>query len=338
MDGTGSEAADGRITLVVPCWNAGRHLEPMLRSLLAQTEIGARLVLVDDGSTDGSADLARRIGGERLVVHVNERRLGIAGNWNRCAELVATPYFALAHMDDVYDPHWARALVDELERRPDAGAAHCIARAIDEDGRPIDAPQERVKLRFWRGLDGADRAQIYARLLRGNFVSSPTVVWRTAAFRGIGGFDPRFRFALDWCASFALLRSGATMVGVPRALVRYRRHAASATRTLERDLTRYREERDVADEARELGVAAGLLPTDAPRSRAARNHLLHDVLHDLESGDRDGANAKLRFAREELDSGDALVKLVGVAARAGLAGRLTLRLGFRALLALRDRT
>ncbi len=331
-----ARTASTRLTIAVPCWNAGRHLVPLLDSLFAQTERGVRLVLVDDCSDDGSAELARTHAAGRLELIVNRERLGIAGNWNRCAELVETPYFALAHMDDVYEPAWASALVEALESKPAAGAAHCIARAIDGAGRPIDAPAERWKLRSWRGLDSVDRETLYGRLLRGNFISSPSMVWRTAAFRAIGGFDNRFRFALDWFASFALLLAGHELLGVPRTLVRYRRHGESATAALARDLARYREEAEVASLARGLGIAAGLLPQSTLPSRAARNHLLHDVLVDLERGDRDLAQQKLRFAREELDgSRDPLVRLMGVASRSGGPGRIAVRLGFRAMLALR---
>ena len=326
-----------RVTLLVPCRNAGAHLVPCLDSLLGQTEADAGLVLVDDGSSDGSAALARARGGDRLTVIENGVQLGIGANWNRCAALVDTPYFGLAHMDDVYDRTWARTLVDALERRPGAGAAHCVARAIDVDGRPVDAAEERYKLHFWRGLEHASRAEAFRRLLRGNFVSCPTVIWRTDVFRKTGGFDEQLRFALDWKASFSLLLAGAELVGVPRALVRYRRHAASATIELRRSFERYREEAEVAAWALAAGVEAGIVPPATRPSRAARNHLLHDVLRDLQAGDREAARAKLRFARDELATAarDPMVALVGAAERAGVAGRAALRFGLAALLALR---
>lgn len=326
-----------RVTLIVPCWNAGPHLRPLLDSLLAQHEREPVIVLVDDRSDDGSAEFARAHGGSRIEVLVNERRLGIAGNWNRCAGLVATPYFTLAHMDDVYEPEYAVALADALDADPQAGAAHCIATAIDSAGANLDAPQERYKLRAWRGLESANRAEVYRRLLRANFVAAPSVMWRRAAFDAIGGFDRELRFALDWDAALRLLLAGHELRGVPRALVRYRRHAASATAGLGAGGERYREEAAVGAKAHAAGIAAGLLPRTARRSRAAIDHLLVDVLLDLESGACDAAQAKLRFAREELPGAakDPALTLVAAAVRCGRPGRFALRTAFDAFLALR---
>lgn len=328
---------DSRITLVVPCWNAGSHLRSLVESLLAQSETSARLVLVDDASDDGSASLARECGRGRVEVLVNERRLGLAANWNRCAELVSTRFFALAHMDDVYEPGFAATLADVLDARPAAAAAHCIARAIDSHGAAIDAPQERMKLRAWFGLDRADRATVYRRLLRSNFIAAPSVVWRTAAFRGFGGFDPRLRFALDWDASFRALFAGHELTGVPRTLVRYRRHEASATAALGVGVERYREEAEVAATAHARGVAAGLVPAATKPSRAALDHLLFDVLLDLEAGRTDAARTKLQFARTSLPGGarDPRRACVAAAARCGRLGRAALRAGFELFLALR---
>lgn len=328
---------DPRITLVVPCWNAGSHLRPLVESLLAQTETSARLVLVDDGSDDGSAALARECGRGRMEVLVNERRLGLAANWNRCAELVDTRFFALAHMDDVYEPDFAATLADVLDERPAGAAAHCMARGIDSHGAAIDAPQERMKRRAWSGLDRADRATVYRRLLRSNFIAAPGVVWRTAVFREFGGFDPRLRFALDWDASFRALLAGYELIGVPRALVHYRRHDASATAALGGGVERYREEAEVAAAAHARGAAAGLISAATKPSRAALDHLLYDVLLDLEGGRADAARTKLFFARTSLPGGarDPRRACVAAAARCGRFGCAALRAGFELFLALR---
>ena len=132
-------------TFAIPCRNAGRHLRPLLQSLLAQTRQDFELLLVDDGSSDDSIAVAREVAGDRVVVHRNEPALGIGGNWNRCVDLVTTPYFCLAHQDDVYETHYLERMLAALAERPDAGFAHCRASAIDADGKPMTSPAERYK-------------------------------------------------------------------------------------------------------------------------------------------------------------------------------------------------
>lgn len=317
-------------TIVVPCWQAGPHLRPMLESLLAQSRQDFVLVLVDDASSDGSAEVARATCGDRITVHVNEQRLGLARNWNRCAALVDTPFFCLAHMDDVYERDFVARTLAVLESDPGVGAVHTRAGAIDSDGRAIDSPSERAKLRSWRGLatTEATPAGMYAALYAGNFVCCPSLVYRTAAFRATGGFDETLGFALDWKLLFELLLAGSRIVGVPETLVRYRRHAANATLAMSRSLARYREEALVLDWARERGTASGLLAPRARTSRALRNNLLYDAWCDLVAGRDDAVRAKLAFARIETPHlcQDAWTRAFGVASRLGAPGRALLTL------------
>jgi GT2 family glycosyltransferase len=314
-------------TFAVPCRDAGPHLRPLLESLLAQTRQDFDLLLVDDASTDGSAELARSIAGARVRVVRNERPLGLAGNFARCVELTATPFVCLAHQDDVYEPGYLEALFDALQARPDAAFAHCPARAIDADGRVVDSAAERHKVRRCARAANADRRALYALLFRGNFVCCPSVLFRTDALRAAGGFDARWHYALDWELWFRLLRASHSFATVTRPLLRYRRHDAAASRARTRDLSRFREEVEVLAQARELGVAAGLLDAGA-RSTAVRNNALHEACDDLHRGDRAAAAAKIAFVRALPGfSRDPWLCAFAAMARLGAPGRTALTAG-----------
>jgi glycosyltransferase involved in cell wall biosynthesis len=284
-------------TFAVPCRNAGPHLRPLLESLLAQSRQDFELLLVDDASTDGSVGRAQDVAGARLRTVANERPLGLAGNFARCAELVQTPFFCLAHQDDVYERDYLARLLALLDARADAAIAHCAATAIDDAGAPLAAPAERYKRRLAARAAAADRRGLYRRLYAGNFVCCPSVLYRTAAFRAAGGFDGKLSFALDWELWFRMLRGGGTFAWVEEPLVRYRRHAAAASRASTRALSRFVEERAVLAAARREGIAAGLLPPDAGGSPALRNVLLHEAFEDLRAGDRAAVRTKLDFVR-----------------------------------------
>jgi len=299
------------VTLAIPCRDAGPFLRPLLESLLAQTLPDCRLLLVDDGSRDDSVATARAVAGERLELHRNAEPLGIGGNWNRCASLVTTPFFCLAHQDDVYAPEFTATLVGALQERPDAGIAHCRALAIDENGTPHRSVAERFKEHFWRG----------------NFVCCPTVLYRTAAFRATGGFRTDLRFALDWEYWFRLLYRGHGIADVPETLLHYRRHAAAATRTANADRSRFAEELEVLADAHEAGLQAGLLPAGVRWSPAMRNNLLEETYRDLARGDRAAARQKLAFVRDHAPElwHDTYVRIVRMLVSLGAPGRLMLR-------------
>ncbi|HLU38759.1 MAG TPA: glycosyltransferase [Planctomycetota bacterium] len=323
------------LTFTIPCRNGVRHLRPLLESLLGQEGVETRVILVDDASTDGSVALAREVGGSRVTVVENQRALGIPGNWNRCAELVRTEFFCIAHQDDVYAPHFARVLLTALTQNPRAAAAHCRARAIDAEGRPAPSLSERYKERFWRRLPPVeDAARGFRRLYAGNYVCCPSLVYRTAAFRAVGAFDTHFRFAPDWEWLLRCCAKGLELAAVGRTLLSYRRHEAQATRHHARSLQRYREEHAVLSHARLFGVGAGLLPAGA-RSTAMRDNLLYDAFRDLLDRDVEAARDKLELLAD-LDPGarrSTPARALSAAARLGWPGRTALRLAVRGFVA-----
>jgi hypothetical protein len=301
----------------------------LLESLLGQTRQDFELLLVDDGSRDDSVGLAREVAGSRVRVHRNETPRGIGGNWNRCVELVETPFLCLAHQDDVYEPQYLERLLAALQARPDAGLAHCRASAMDAGGSAFESLAERFKEHFWKRDPGEDRAAHYARLWCGNFVCCPTVLYRTEAVRKAGPFRTDLRFALDWEYWFRLLRHGYAIADVPELLMHYRRHAAAASAGATADRSRFDEELRVLDEARAAGTAAGLLPATALASPALRNNLLHEAFTDLQAGRRDAVVRKLDFVRQRAPAlwRDPYVLVFRSLWRLGAPGRLALGLG-----------
>ncbi|MBL8748268.1 MAG: glycosyltransferase family 2 protein [Planctomycetes bacterium] len=314
------------VTFAIPCRNAGPYLEPLLSSLLRQTRQDFDVVLVDDASTDDSVVKARAVCGPRLRVVENPVPLGLGGNWNRAAELVETPFFCLAHVDDVYQDAFLEGMLRALEAAPTAAFAHCRAHALDESGRVIDSPVERFKDGFWSEcLDPDPRVQ-FLLLRRGNFVMCPSAVYRTDRFRAVGPFDPKLRATLDWERNVRTALAGHTIAAVPDALLGYRRHLQSVTAANVRTLERYREEAALLSWMDTEGRARGWLAADAPPSRALRNNLLYDVFVDLRGRQYESAALRLAFARDEHPelAWDGVARIVAAAARAGLPGRLAL--------------
>jgi glycosyltransferase involved in cell wall biosynthesis len=319
------------VTFAIPCRDAGPFLRPLLESLLGQTRQDFELLLVDDGSRDDSVGLARAVAGSRVQVHRNETPRGIGGNWNRCVELVATPFFCLAHQDDVYEPRYLELLLAALQARPHAALAHCRACAMDAGGSAFESLAERFKEHFWKRDPGQDRAAHYARLWSGNFLCCPTVLYRTEAVSKAGPFRADLRFALDWEYWFRLLRHGYGIVDVPELLMHYRRHAAAATAAATADRSRFDEELLVLDEARAAGIEAGLLPRTARASPALRNNLLHEAMTDLQAGRRAAVAQKLAFVKQRAPAlwRDPYVRVFRSLWQFGAPGRLVLGLGRR---------
>jgi hypothetical protein len=194
--------------------------------------------------------------------------------------------------------------------------------AIDDTGRAIDTPAARYKESLWPQRDpyeeGGDAA--LRRLARGNFIVAPSVVFRAEAVRAIGAFSP-LDFVVDWEYWLRGVLAGFTIAGTHRRLVRFRRHAATATRALERTQDRYREEIALQ---RWIEREAKLPAQYATVSRI----ILSEIAATLASGDRARAAELLSFARTEVPgfSGTATSALANLAIASG-------KLGGRAMLA-----
>jgi glycosyltransferase involved in cell wall biosynthesis len=289
------------LTVAIPIYNGARFLAQTIESLLAQTYTEFRLLCLDDGSADDSLAIATRFASldSRVEVHCGESGVpsSLSGNWNRALAETSTPFLVLAHQDDVYEPAFLETMVRLIKNSPRAFAAHSRAQTIDARGAPVSLPAARFKDRFWPVDEPAEREpdEEIAVLRRGNYVIAPTVIFRMSCVREIGPFDSSLGFVTDWEYWLRGLVRGYTLAGTHRRLVRFRRHPWTATRANEINMRRYVEEISLLDE---LGKAR---PSPSRRPYfAVENTLTSDLIARLAAGDRDGAEALLRFGRQNI--------------------------------------
>jgi glycosyltransferase involved in cell wall biosynthesis len=157
----------------LPVRNGEQHLAEAIESLLGQTRPDVAIVVVDNCSTDRTADIAQRYGDldRRIVYERNEQLLGLVHNWRKAFDSAryrfpAAPYFAWASDHDVWHPEWLSTLAGELDAHPEAVLACPFVVRIDDAGaeyptreRPFETagipdPAERVR-RTGRDLTAA---------------------------------------------------------------------------------------------------------------------------------------------------------------------------------------
>lgn len=126
-----------RIAVFVPCYNHAAYVEQTLRSILRQTLKPDELLVIDDGSTDGSAKIIETVLKDcsfpcELISRPNR---GLSATLNEGFKRTSGEYFAYLGSDDLWLPTFLEERVDLLERRPDAVLAHGNAYTIDGDSR-----------------------------------------------------------------------------------------------------------------------------------------------------------------------------------------------------------
>jgi glycosyltransferase involved in cell wall biosynthesis len=174
------------VTAIVPVYNGERFLAQALDSALAQTMRDLEIVVVDDGSTDGSgalADLyASRYPGIVRVVH--QPNQGLCHARNAALAVARGEYFALLDADDIWLPHHLEESVAVLQRDREVALVHADIERIDIDGNSLGCAA-----RYWDRLP-ADAFR--ALFLRHEHVCCPTAVFRRDAIERTGNFDTQF--------------------------------------------------------------------------------------------------------------------------------------------------
>jgi glycosyltransferase involved in cell wall biosynthesis len=185
------------LTVAVPTCNGAAHVGEALRSIRAQAGVAFELVVYDDRSDDDTLDVVRAVASDRARIEVNSQRLGLAGNWNRCAQLARTPFVAIFHQDDVMRPGHLAAHLAAFTSDDSLGLVASAADVIDARGQPVPATVVEPG-----GLGSVDRLyepdQLAGAMAAGNPLRCSAVTIRVTTFADLGGFDPSYHYVVDW--------------------------------------------------------------------------------------------------------------------------------------------
>jgi glycosyltransferase involved in cell wall biosynthesis len=206
-----SESASAAVTIAVPFFDCARTLGESLQSVFAQTRRDWELLLVDDGSTDGSLEIAAAVDDPRVRIVSDGVNRGLVYRLNQIADLATTPYLCRMDGDDVMHPRRLELQLAYLEAHPE----------VDVVGSPIVSIDETGTIRGARGT--RDIVGGPAALLRGVPFVHPTALGRTRWFRA-HRYDARFVRAEDhelWCRT----AGDARLAMVPEPLLFYREPA-----------------------------------------------------------------------------------------------------------------
>ena len=174
------------ISVIIPLYNKQREIGDTLRSVLAQTLQPTEIVVVDDGSTDGSAGAVRAIASP-LVKLVTQANAGVCAARNRAIAESTGDLIALLDADDTWEPGFLEEIASMAAEFPGCGIYSTAFNIVSHDGRfPAPTPTERgVVADFFR-----DSAHRYIS------IPSASAVPR-AVFETVGGFPEGMKIGED---------------------------------------------------------------------------------------------------------------------------------------------
>ncbi len=264
------QTAPPLVSVVIPCYNQAHFLGEAIESVLAQTHRSFEVVVVDDGSTDGTSEVAGRYPKVRLVRQENR---GLSGARNSGLAVSEGEYVVFLDADDRLLPEALEVGVERLGDRPECAFVSGHIRYIAADGSPLPSPRSpHVNAH-------------YLALLHYNYIWMPAVVmYRRDVFGSVGGFNPSpsLRAVEDWDLYLRIARRFPTHHH-GEVVAEYRRHGTNMTRDyalmLKATMAVLRSQRKHVkgnrryEEAYRTGVSTGQEYYGVPLANAVRNHM-----------------------------------------------------------------
>jgi glycosyltransferase involved in cell wall biosynthesis len=195
------------ISIVVLCHNYARFLPEAIESALRQDYPNLEVIVIDDGSTDDSLEVASRYG-ERVDV-LTQPNQGLARTCNRGAREARGEYFVFLSADDRLEPSYVSELFGALRQTPDASFAYCAARLFGAES----------------GIAPARPFSAFS-LIRGRNYINGSALTRRADYLAAGGYPqdlPEGGFD-DWDFWLTMVERGHRGTYVPKPLLQWRRH------------------------------------------------------------------------------------------------------------------
>lgn len=267
------------LSVVIPAYDAAGTIETAARSAATQGDVDVDVIVVDDGSRDDTAVVARAVSG---VTVIQQHNAGPAAARNAGIRAARGSYVAFLDADDRLLPGWAGAVIGLLE----TGAQIAVTDTLIADaasGEPISRYSQEVQ------FPPADEQRW--RVLKENFLPSTACLSR-ATVEATGGFDESFWGAADWDLWIRIITAGGLAACDERALSVYTRGHASMSSDR---VAMAREELSV------LGKYAGTSLDDAQQNALRRSLRRRSGRLELALGDRASAEghraAGMRYAR-----------------------------------------
>ncbi len=206
------------ISVIIPAYNAARHIVSAVDSALAQTYPAVEIIVVDDGSADNTPDLLRPYRQARKITYMRQENKGLAAARNTGIRASSGHYVALLDADDIFLPEKLARQAAYLDAHPECGISYCGLWHFN------DAAPEKMLMLDYAYYSGAG---VFPALLKKNFINPLSVVMRRSVFNTAGYFDESLRRSEDWDFWVRAAHAGIRFDYLPERLAKYRMGAGS---------------------------------------------------------------------------------------------------------------
>jgi glycosyltransferase involved in cell wall biosynthesis len=176
------------VSAIIPTYNRRELVVRAIDSVLSQTRSVDEIVVVDDGSTDGTEAHLRQRYGDRIR-YVWQANAGVSAARNHGMSIAKGKYFALLDSDDEWLPEKTARQVEWMDTHPDFGMVICDVQRVDGEHRPIDVFRRRDTIR--------EDGWVLRWIIHNPALAPASALLRREVIDDVGGFDTGLRTAED---------------------------------------------------------------------------------------------------------------------------------------------
>lgn len=184
---TVSDQVTPLVSVVVAAFNAERSIAQTIESILNQTYANFELNIIDDGSSDKTAEICRRYLDDVRLNYVRQSNRGQANAKNAGMHMANGSLIAFCDADDYWEPNKLSLQIPLFAGRPNIGVVYGLSRRVNASDQFVVSPKRTCH-----------RGKVTKHLFRKNFVSFGTAIVRKRCIEELGGFDERYRMGIDW--------------------------------------------------------------------------------------------------------------------------------------------
>ncbi|MCS6979788.1 MAG: glycosyltransferase [Flavobacteriales bacterium] len=231
------------VTVLMPVFNAREFVAEALESILRQTYSNLEVIVIDDGSQDGSVNILKSFSDSRLKLFLHENNKGLIATLNEGLEMAQGDYIARMDADDVAFPERLEVQVGYMRDNPNVGILGSWVERFGASKGQVKYPLDDAEIRW-------------ELTYRCSFCHPSVMVRRKVLKSHDLRYDQRFPHAEDY-EFWTRLMDYTRGANLPRPLLRYRVHSGNISQT-QADIQRHNTERVIQERFKVWGYEAGL--------------------------------------------------------------------------------
>jgi len=174
-----------KVSVIIPTYNRSQFVCETVESVLSQTYKDFEIIVIDDGSTDGTKDVLAHYSDQ--IKYIYQQNQGVGAARNKGITEARGEYLAFIDDDDLWLPEKLEKQVEYMDNHPDVAFVSTGTYVIDVDGNDVAKWQKYESSR-----------QTFESLVEDNFIFNLTVLLRKNCFENVGGFDTRLAISQDY--------------------------------------------------------------------------------------------------------------------------------------------